>query len=139
MRGPESLPVVLVSSCSFAIIILNVATNPRAWLRLNHPWGERLGKVSYGIYMVHFPVLFLCVFLLARLQLPQTTYIILLYALTIGATMFAASLSYHYFELPIQRFRWQFRNERAETVSLHSSTPDKVELPGREALHVSPD
>lgn len=127
---PQSLRVVLVSSCSFAIIILNVATNPRAWLRLNHPWGERLGKISYGIYMVHFPVLFLCVFLIARLQLPQIPYIILLYALTIGATILAASLSYQYFELPIQRTRWRFRNERAKTESLHSATPDEVKLPG---------
>ncbi len=37
----------------FAVLILNVCSNPRSLVKLNQPVFESLGRVSYGIYMYH--------------------------------------------------------------------------------------
>ncbi len=117
---PQALLVELVSSCSFAIIILNVATNPRAWLRLNYTWSERLGEISYGIYMYHFPLLYLCVFALARFPLPESSYMPLLYFTTITATLLTSQLSYQYFEKPILRQKAHLSRSHTDIISTSS-------------------
>jgi peptidoglycan/LPS O-acetylase OafA/YrhL len=46
-------------SVIFIILILNIATNPNSLVRLTHPLLDRLGQISYGLYLYHFPILYL--------------------------------------------------------------------------------
>ncbi len=111
---PLSLPGELISACAFAVLILNVATNPHSLLRLNQPLTENLGKISYGIYMYHFPVIFLCVIVFGATHLAeQPWYPIELYGATLSGTLVVAAISYRWFEQPILQFQ---RSARLQTI-----------------------
>ncbi len=95
------------SLCSL-VIILNVATNPACFIKLENRVFDHLGKISFGIYMYHMMI---AAFVLhfskdvlhfgADLKAPQ---ILFVYSATILLTILVSSLSYRYFELPfIQR------------------------------------
>lgn len=54
-----------------------------------------LGKVSYGVYLIHYPVLMA----IGRLELPGPV----LFAMGLGITLVLAALSFNFFEEPIRR------------------------------------
>jgi peptidoglycan/LPS O-acetylase OafA/YrhL len=85
----------------FATLILNLATNPRLPLRLQGPFWDRLGNLSYGVYMYHFPLLYLVLYALHTLKVPEgESFNAILYGTTLSGTFIAASLSYRFFERP---------------------------------------
>jgi peptidoglycan/LPS O-acetylase OafA/YrhL len=88
----------IIYSISFLIIILNVSTNNRALLDLNHPFFNYLGKISYGIYMYHMMIIPIVIVILNRWLLESWVYNILVYTLSIGMTIVISALSYEYFE-----------------------------------------
>jgi peptidoglycan/LPS O-acetylase OafA/YrhL len=95
-------------SILFAIIIVNLATNPNSIINLNYKWMSYLGKVSYGMYLYH-PIM-------RMLSLRFTEYVfkqeiigwqmnVMLYATTILSTILVAILSYEYLEKYFMRLR----------------------------------
>ena len=58
-------------------------------------WARWLGKVSYGLYLIHYPVLVA----VDRLQLPG----FILFLITLAATLVLAALSFNLFEEPLRR------------------------------------
>lgn len=89
-------------SATFAIIILNVATNPKTILKLNFPILEYLGKISYGIYTFHWIIILI---LLDSIKsnsffhgLTASTINFLLYPASIGLTVFVSHFSFFYYE-----------------------------------------
>lgn len=85
----------------FATLILNLATHPRLPLRLQGRFWDQLGNLSYGVYMYHFPLLYLVLYVLHRLKIPEgDSFNLILYSTTIGGTFIVAYLSYRFFERP---------------------------------------
>lgn len=95
-----------LSAAAFMVLILNVATNPRSLVKLEHPLLSRLGDMSYGIYMYHYPLLFTLLLEMRRLSWPDAaTYNAVLYGVTIAATLLIAAASYYGFERPFLRLK----------------------------------
>lgn len=98
-----------IMSVSFAALIINVATNPRSPLRVETPLTTYFGVRSYGLYMFHFPILYLTLWGLRSANITDTaTYDVLLYGITLGATLTITLLSYRFFEQPILRLKSRF-------------------------------
>ena len=97
------------TSLIFIVIILNLATNPASWLQLDTPLSNLLGQMSYGIYMYHFPLLYVVIFTLRKMGVPEGgLFDFYLYTITIGGTLFFAYISYRWFETPFLRKKSQF-------------------------------
>jgi peptidoglycan/LPS O-acetylase OafA/YrhL len=85
----------------FLIFVANSATNDRSFLRVNSHVLDRIGKISYGIYVYH-PV---CIGLSIALALQFSVFVendlalnIAVYVLTFVLTFSVSSLSYKWFE-----------------------------------------
>lgn len=98
-------------SVLFAIIILNLSTNPDSIINLKYKWMSYLGKVSYGLYLFH-PIM-------RVFSLQFTEYLfnrriaglamdLCLYFFTIGSTILIAILSYEFFEKRMMRLKKKF-------------------------------
>ncbi len=99
---------------AFGVLILNVATNPRSLLTLEHPLLERLGRISYGLYLYHSFAEAGVLLLLRRLMesgqiaLSYFTFNVLLYGASIALTIAVASVSYRYLEKPFLDMKPRF-------------------------------
>ena len=70
---------------------------------------NNLGQLSYGIYMYHFPLLYVVLFILRRSGLPEgDTYNALLYGVTVPATLIVSAVSYRWFESPMLKLKARF-------------------------------
>jgi peptidoglycan/LPS O-acetylase OafA/YrhL len=85
----------------FAIVIMNLSTNPKIKFSLETPVLNTLGNISYGIYMYHTLCITICMFTLQHFGLHQGNYVwfnILLYATSILSTIIVSYWSYEWFE-----------------------------------------
>ena len=79
-------------------------------INLENRMCDFVGKISYGIYVIH-PLLifgFSFLFRTADLQLPTIIATILIYCIITAATIFVAWLSYKFFENPFLRMKNKF-------------------------------
>lgn len=127
----------------FGLLIVNVAGNPKTIIRLDNRLFEKLGQISYGIYLYHIPVIVLLINVLQPVLPIQTGlfYTVVLYSLSIGITVFIADLSYQYIETPFLRLKnRQFATGQPVTTYASGelasvSLPDSVISP---VLEISP-
>jgi peptidoglycan/LPS O-acetylase OafA/YrhL len=86
---------------AFAALVASVVLAPQTWLAraLSARPLRELGRISYGVYLFHVPVLGLLRRVLPSLSEQPG----LLFALGLGISAGAAALSYHYFEAPLLR------------------------------------
>lgn len=99
----------LLLSVVFVVLILNLATNSQALIQIDHPAFNALGKVSYGIYMYHYPLLYALLFIRPLTGIPEgDLYNAVLYAGTIGGTLLLAFVSYYSFEAPFLKLKKRF-------------------------------
>jgi peptidoglycan/LPS O-acetylase OafA/YrhL len=97
----------LVYSVFFIVIILNVASNPVSFLKMENPLFNFLGNISYGLYMFHMVIV---VFVIRSTRqffddpnsVPAN---ICYYAGAIGLTILVSWLSFRYFESIFNRKR----------------------------------
>jgi peptidoglycan/LPS O-acetylase OafA/YrhL len=103
--GPleEAVQIVL-----YPWLIVNVAANPRSVIPVENRVFDYLGVISYGIYMLHMPAIYLTSALFrgsswwsGQLWL----YVVAYYGLALGLTALLAHLSYRYFEAPFLRLK----------------------------------
>jgi len=86
------------------------------WIVENKPmvW---MGKISYGVYVYHLPMLLLGNYYLQQLDIKNTGIVRPLYfVLWIGAAIALANLSYRRFEIPILGFKDYWKNRLAVSV-----------------------
>jgi peptidoglycan/LPS O-acetylase OafA/YrhL len=76
------------------------------------PWFERLGDVSYALYLVHYPVVLVCLKIFSSLPHERTVAIFAYIVLTAMTAIGAAACIHFGFERPVQRLlevRFGFR------------------------------
>lgn len=120
LHFPGGVLFNLVSSLVFIVFILNVATNPRRRLNLEHPTLSRLGTVTYGVYMYHPLVTLAVVAAFVRLGAVGMVADVLLYAVVALLSVLVAAISYRVFELPVLRLR----SASSRLASFSSQTPN---------------
>ena len=110
MRVPIGLPVAWVSAATGLVI---------AGFALQNRWLNKLGDVSYSLYLLHLPVGLTVIGLASRLPY-SGSYILVIDLAAVGASLGAAYLMYRMIEEPSQRL--------SSRISLHAP-----------ALHAQPE
>lgn len=90
-----------VYAALYSIVILNVSTNPKSFLKLENAVLRYLGKISFGIYMLHEIAIQLSIYYLQDFYYdPFATWYsnATLYAVSFGGTIALATVSYYGFE-----------------------------------------
>lgn len=95
----------------FMLLVYGVAREGWFMRLLDHPWMRHLGKISYGLYVYHYAILWL----LTLVILPNLNRDVV-NIVALGLTIVLASLSFEFFERPIMdlKDRWfSFHNQKA--------------------------
>lgn len=93
-------------------LIVNMAANPNRIFNLDNKILNYLGDISYGVYMLHVPLVYALsfVFKIYLTGLNQSySGLFLYYALLFGSVIIAASISYRFFEQPILKIHKQLK------------------------------
>lgn len=102
----------LITMVLFGLFIHTLAYNNRGF-EIRSKWLNRLGQISYGIYMYHVIALNAVVFLFLKLNEKEIfndiITIVLIYILTFAITIIMAHLSYKYFETYFLKLKHKFR------------------------------
>ena len=105
-----------VTNYFFAVFIQAVYREGLFVRFLHHPVLQYLGKISYGLYVYHFPIIFFLLLLRPKYKMlfpPQVEFLFLFLSAMI-LTILAASLSYHVLEKPLNNLKDKFFPLRAE-------------------------
>lgn len=103
---------IVWASLVYLVLIMNVATNQRSLLKLNFGPFEKLGEVSYGLYLYHFPVLYLIYFVTHHVGFGRIwTSPFWLLIITVVSTWAIAALSYRWFETPFLNLKRKFTTD----------------------------
>jgi peptidoglycan/LPS O-acetylase OafA/YrhL len=92
-------------------LVVEVGANPRRRLPLQNRFADWLGEISYGLYMLHMPVVYGTVGLLERLgPWEARPWLVgpLAYGFALGGTVFVAWLSFRCLERPILSLKGRF-------------------------------
>ena len=102
----------ILHPCLFAICIVNLATNSNSVINIENNYMNYLGKISYGLYLIHQIVIYL---MLPRLKaffkydnvflnylLPNT--------ITLAIIIFISGILYKYYESPFFRLKNKYAN-----------------------------
>ncbi len=100
----------LIYSLCFLVIIMNVAMNPKSFIKLENKSLNFLGNISYGMYMFHMFIVVLVLRIVPEfinvnnIVLVNFAYYGFTFALTIGF----CTLSYYLYEKPFIRLKKKF-------------------------------
>ena len=94
----------------FLWLLLNVSINPRAFFKLQNPLLNRLGEMSYGIYMYQMLVIFgvVLVFKKTMLKMDASLSSVFFYAVVTLSVIAVSFLSKRYFEDRFLRLKKRF-------------------------------
>ena len=102
-----TLTIIEVTSALFICLSVAAPVAPLDWL-LRRRLPVATGRISYGIYLIHYPVVTIVEWQ-ARLRMADTwTRTAVIASVSIGATMILATLSWICFERPILRLKKRF-------------------------------
>ncbi|TKK65013.1 acyltransferase [Ilyomonas limi] len=92
-----------------AILIVNQVSNPKTIISLENKLFDQLGKLSYGIYLIHPLIIALLILVYQKYEIPFTGICILHFPLiTITLTYLCAYVCYHFFEHRFIKMKQQF-------------------------------
>ena len=92
----------------FAILILNTATNDKTIISFNNKILNYLGKISYGIYVYHWIIIYLILDLIMNVKENFWLFNILLYVFSIIISILISHISYFYFEIWFLKLKEKF-------------------------------
>lgn len=97
-------PMALLPTLGTVLVIAaGIGSEPRTLFVLRNPLSDYLGRVSYSLYLWHFPVLVLAVPVLGAV-LGRSNPAALVVALLLAAAL--AVCSFHFVEEPVRRSQW---------------------------------
>jgi peptidoglycan/LPS O-acetylase OafA/YrhL len=108
---PELLQngIHIINSFCFLIIILNASVNPNSMFKIENSIFNKLGNVSYGIYMYHFMIIpMVIIFFEKGLNVNNFDAYwvnIGVYFLVFSITILLSILSFEFFEKKILKFK----------------------------------
>lgn len=108
----------VIEAVVYTVAIINISTNTHCPVKLNSQWLQKMGDISYGIYMYHTICLAVVIRLLMDINLPQTSWIgfnIIMYTIPGLLTLMVSWLSYRYFESYFIRLKEKFMVVRSTT------------------------
>jgi peptidoglycan/LPS O-acetylase OafA/YrhL len=94
MKTPIGMPVAIVSSCTGLLI---------AFATLENRWCNRLGEISYSLYLLHIPVGLNVLSFLSRLPY-SGSYLVVIDLAVVVVCLYASWLFYRWIESPSQRW-----------------------------------
>jgi peptidoglycan/LPS O-acetylase OafA/YrhL len=109
-------------SLLFAIIIVNLAANPKTILKLENRLFSYLGKISFGLYMYHYVIITFSIKLLNIFFIRNN---VMIYTLSIALTIFVASVSYEFFEKKFLKLKKRFTIIESGNEDLNVVSEDK--------------
>jgi peptidoglycan/LPS O-acetylase OafA/YrhL len=106
------------------VIVLDLVASPFSLIRsfLENPFFTYFGKISYGLYLYHFPVYHFIEYELSDFSQ------IYVKAVMVTATIGIASLSYHLIERPILRFKEHYGHRLRSCPASAKPEPDASSL-----------
>jgi peptidoglycan/LPS O-acetylase OafA/YrhL len=119
------LVINLFLAVVYTLLILNLSSNPHSTFKLENAVFNKLGRISYGIYMYHLFIMYTVSVFFSRsvfLRNDSPWLTVLLYLIIPLLTIGIAHLSYYYFEQPFLRLKKRF------TV-VKSGEPETTESP----------
>jgi len=108
LKLPAPLTSEITAVISLIIIIGQVQTDYKVWINLEKEWFDFLGKISYGIYLIHPFVILLFVYLYSNLNLSDEILTALLYVSVLITTIVVSYISYQYYEKPFLKLKKSF-------------------------------
>ncbi|NOT90110.1 acyltransferase family protein [Ferruginibacter sp.] len=97
----------IVSVVTVALIIGQITVKNRL-VNLDIKICDFLGKISYGMYVIHPLVIFFSVMLLKDIALPPVLKYAVVYSFVTGVTIIVSWLSYQYLEKPFLKIKMRF-------------------------------
>ena len=99
----------IVYSILFLIIIINVSSNPNSLLKLDKPFFNYFGNISFGIYMYHMLLIPICLLFLKPFLSENLVYQnVVIYLVVIGSTLVVSALSYALLERRFIKLKSRF-------------------------------
>lgn len=92
---------------TLVIIIGQIKTEKRI-INLNHPFFDFIGKISYGIYVIHPLAIFYLSKVIHFSNRQSVVNYIIIYLIVFIAVLFIAHLSYQYFEKPFLKLKSKY-------------------------------
>ena len=90
------------------VLIIGQITIKNRLVNLDLKAFDFLGKISYGMYVIHPLIIFFSAMLLKGINLPPVIKYVAVYAFVIGLTVLLAWLSYEYFEKRFLKIKTRF-------------------------------
>jgi peptidoglycan/LPS O-acetylase OafA/YrhL len=94
----------------FAVMILNLSSNPNSFVSMENKFFNYMGKISYGIYMFHILSIFV-IFKLFKGQFegwPHQLVSVFVIVFSTGFVTIISTLTFHYFEEPLLKMKSKF-------------------------------
>lgn len=102
----------ILHPCLFAICIVNLATNSNSVLNIENNYMNYLGKISYGLYLIHQIVIYLVLARLKAFFKYDSVFLnyLLPYTITLAIIVFISGILYKYYESPFFRLKNKYAN-----------------------------
>lgn len=114
INTPGPTEDVFMSFVTLILIIGQISLNSKKIINLENKTFDFLGKISYGIYVIHPLIIYLLSKLLGNMNLNFYAKFIIVYFGVILLTILISHISYKYYEKPFLKLKKQFAVVKSE-------------------------